>query len=92
MIVFFDNVSVMYLSSHHIQYQFTKHVEIDLHFVREHVAIGHVHVLHVASAHQFTKGLPTQLFLNFHDNLNIGKPYAQTEGCVKLYVYFIHFV
>lgn len=39
-VVFCDNVSVMYLSSNHVQPQHTKHVEIDLHFVREHVAIG----------------------------------------------------
>jgi hypothetical protein len=30
-----------------VQHQQTKHVEIDLHFVREKVALGHVRVLHV---------------------------------------------
>jgi hypothetical protein len=30
-----------------VQHQRTKHVEIDLHFVREKVALGHVRVLHV---------------------------------------------
>ncbi|KAJ9548130.1 hypothetical protein OSB04_020673 [Centaurea solstitialis] len=67
-VVFCDNVSAMYLASNPVQHQRTKHVEIDLHFVRERVAIGHVRVLHVPSAYQyadiFTKGLPTSLFFN----------------------------
>jgi hypothetical protein len=46
-LVYCDNVSAVYLSSNSMQYQRTKHVEIDLHFVREKVALGHVQVLHV---------------------------------------------
>jgi hypothetical protein len=52
-----------------------KHVEIDLDFVRERVAIGDVYVLHVSMASQFTdiftKGLATSVFLEFRFNLNI---------------------
>ncbi|KAJ9567646.1 hypothetical protein OSB04_003612 [Centaurea solstitialis] len=74
-VVFCDNVSAMYLASNPVQHQTTKHVEIDLHFVRERVAIGHVRVLHVPSAYQyadiFTKGLPATLFLDFRNSLNI---------------------
>ena len=62
-VVFCDNVSAMYLASNPVQHQRTKHVEIDLHFVRERVAIRQVRVLHVPSAHHFanifTKELPT---------------------------------
>ncbi|KAJ9544405.1 hypothetical protein OSB04_024112 [Centaurea solstitialis] len=83
-VVFCDNVSAMYLPSNPVQHQRTKHVEIDLHFVRERVAIGHVRVLHVPSAYQyadiFTKGLPTSLFLDFRDSLNIRLPPDQTTG------------
>ncbi|XP_023751748.1 uncharacterized mitochondrial protein AtMg00810-like [Lactuca sativa] len=82
-VMFCDNVSAMYLASNPIQHQRTKHVEIDIYFVRERVAIGHVRVLHIPSAHQFayifTKGIPTQLFLDFRHNLNICKLHAQTE-------------
>ena len=46
-LVYCDNISVVYLSNDLVQYQRTKHVEIDLHFVRDRVAIGQVHVLHV---------------------------------------------
>ncbi|KAJ9544227.1 hypothetical protein OSB04_023934 [Centaurea solstitialis] len=83
-IVFCDNVSAMYLASNPVQCQRTKHVEIDLHFVRECVVIGHVRVLHVPSAYQyadiFTKNLPTSLFLDFRNSLNIRLPPDQTSG------------
>jgi hypothetical protein len=42
-----DNVSAVYLSTNPVQHQRTKHVEIDLHFVREHVAASDVRVLSV---------------------------------------------
>ncbi|KAJ9567352.1 hypothetical protein OSB04_003318 [Centaurea solstitialis] len=85
-VVFCDNVSAMYLANNPVQHQRTKHVEIDLHFVRERVAIGHVRVLHVPSSHQFadifTKGLPTQLFLDFRSSLSIRSHPATTAGGV----------
>jgi hypothetical protein len=49
-LVFCDNVSAVYLSTNPVQHQRTKHVEIDLHFVREQVACGDVRVLHVPTA------------------------------------------
>jgi hypothetical protein len=45
--VYCNNISTVYLSTNPIQYQRTKHVEIDLHFVREHIVVGDVRVLHV---------------------------------------------
>jgi len=46
-LVYCDNISAVYMSSNPVQHQRTKHIEIDLHFVRERVALGHVKVLHV---------------------------------------------
>jgi hypothetical protein len=46
-VVYCDNISAIYLSSNLVQHQCTKHIEIDLHFVRDKVAAGAVHVLHV---------------------------------------------
>jgi hypothetical protein len=46
-LIYCDNVSVVYLFTNSIQHQRIKHVEIDLHFVQEHVAIGDASVLHV---------------------------------------------
>ncbi|GJU28662.1 ribonuclease H-like domain-containing protein [Tanacetum coccineum] len=39
-IVYCDNVSVVYLSSNPVQHHRTKHIEIDIHFVRDLVATG----------------------------------------------------
>jgi hypothetical protein len=50
-------------------------MEIDLHFVRDHVALGEVRVLHVPMTSQytdiFTKDLPTSVFVEFRSSLNV---------------------
>jgi hypothetical protein len=74
-IVYCDNISAVYLSSNPVQHQRTKHVEIDLHFVRERVALGEVRVLHIPTTSQyadiFTKGLPLSVFTEFRSSLNV---------------------
>jgi hypothetical protein len=47
--VYCDNVSAVYLSTNLVQHQRTKHVEIDLPFVRERVTAGDVRVVNVPS-------------------------------------------
>jgi hypothetical protein len=49
-LVYCDNIDVVYLSTNSIQHEHTKHVEIDLYFVRERAAVGDVRVLHVLVA------------------------------------------
>ncbi|GJU80454.1 ribonuclease H-like domain-containing protein [Tanacetum coccineum] len=44
--VYCDNVSAIYMSANPVQHQRTKHIEIDIHFVRDRVAAGHVRVFH----------------------------------------------
>jgi hypothetical protein len=74
-LIYCDNVSAVYLSINPIQHQRTKHVEIDLHFVRDRVAMGEVRVLHVPTTSQFvdifTKDLPSSTFAEFRSSLNI---------------------
>jgi hypothetical protein len=41
-LVYCHNVSAVYLSTNPVQHQRTKHVEIDLHFVRDLVTVGDV--------------------------------------------------
>nr|GEZ49938.1 ribonuclease H-like domain-containing protein [Tanacetum cinerariifolium] len=48
-VVYYDNVSVVYMSANLVQHQLTKHIEIDIHLVRDFVAKGKVYVLHVPS-------------------------------------------
>jgi len=59
-------------------------VEIDLHFVRERVALGDVRVLHVPTTSQFadifTKGLPSSVFLEFKSSLNVRSTDDLTGG------------
>jgi hypothetical protein len=74
-LVYYDNVSAVYLSTNPVQHQRTKHVEIDLHFVCDCVAIGDVRVLHVPTTSQFadifTKDLPFSTFSEFRSSLNV---------------------
>ena len=74
-LVYCDNISVVYMSSNPIQHQRTKHIEIDLHFVRERVFVGDLHVLHVLTSSQyadiFTKGLPSSVFTEFRTSLKM---------------------
>ncbi|GKE30600.1 ribonuclease H-like domain-containing protein [Tanacetum coccineum] len=83
-LVYCNNVSAVYLSSNPVQHQRTKHIEIDIHFVRDLVAAGQVRVLHVHSRYRyadiFTKGLPSTLFEEFRTSLSVWCPPAPTAG------------
>jgi len=83
-LVYCANINVVYMSSNPVQHQRTKHIEIDLHFIRERVASGDVRVMHVPTSAQyadiFTKGLPTSLFQEFRSSLNVRAADDQTAG------------
>ncbi|XP_021766691.1 uncharacterized protein LOC110731169 [Chenopodium quinoa] len=83
-LVYCDTTSAVYLSCNPVQHHRTKHIEIDIHFVRDKVALDEIKVLHVPSPSQyadiFTKGLPRQLFLDFKDSLSVRPPTASTAG------------
>jgi hypothetical protein len=68
-LIYCNNVSTVYLSTNHVQYLRTKHIEIDIHFIRERVVIGDVRILHIPMTSQFTdifmKGMPNLVFLEF---------------------------
>jgi hypothetical protein len=75
-IVYCDNVSAVYMCKNPVHHKRTKHIELDIHFVRERVAVGNVRVLHVPSDKQFadifTKGLPSALHEDFRSSLCVG--------------------
>jgi hypothetical protein len=68
-LIYCNNVSTVYLSTNLVQYLRTKHIEIDIHFIRERVVIGDVRILHIPMTSQFTdifmKGMPNLVFLEF---------------------------
>ncbi|GJZ09494.1 ribonuclease H-like domain-containing protein [Tanacetum coccineum] len=80
--VYCDNVSAAYMSANPVQHQQMKHIEIDIHFVRDMVTASQVRVLHVPSRFQyadiFTKGLPSALFEEFRSSLSVRPPPAPT--------------
>nr|GEV69700.1 ribonuclease H-like domain-containing protein [Tanacetum cinerariifolium] len=77
-LVYCDNVSAVYISAKPVQYQQTKHIQIDIHFVHDMVKAGHVRVLYVPSRFQyaniFTKGLPSALFEDIRSSLSVRPP------------------
>ncbi|GJV43083.1 ribonuclease H-like domain-containing protein [Tanacetum coccineum] len=83
-LIYCDNVSAVYLSCNLVQHQRTKHIEIDIHFVRDLVVACQVRVLHVPSRYQFadifTKGLSSALFEKFRSSLSVRCPPALTAG------------
>jgi hypothetical protein len=90
-IVYFDNISAVYMSGNPVQHRRTKHIEIDIHFVREKVALGQVGVLHVPTSAQFadifTKGLVTTPFQDICFSLNIVEPTIDTAGMLEYKLY-----
>ena len=88
-LVYCDNVSAVYLFGNPVNHKRTKHIEMNIHFVREKFKRGDVRILHVPSHYQiadiFTKGLPKILFDDFRfslsvRSLSVRKPLDSTVG------------
>nr|GEY13824.1 NBS-containing resistance-like protein [Tanacetum cinerariifolium] len=77
-LVYCDNVSVVYMSANPLQHQRTKHIEIDIHFVRDKVAAGHVRVLHIPSKDNNVN----EDFDSIEEN-HIGKDDQETKKNIK---------
>ncbi|KAI5321887.1 hypothetical protein L3X38_030959 [Prunus dulcis] len=83
-VLFCDNLSAIALSFNPVQHQRTKHIDIDVHFVRERVAKQQLFVQFVSSREQFadilTKGLSAPLFHTHCHNLMLGLSPQEIEG------------
>ncbi|KAM0960324.1 hypothetical protein ACFX2C_025377 [Malus domestica] len=82
--LFCDNLSAIALAYNPVMHQRTKHIEIDVHFVRERVANQLLQVQFVSSNEQFadvlTKGLSTPLFQTHCYNLRLVRSHPELEG------------
>ncbi|GAA0174738.1 hypothetical protein LIER_41772 [Lithospermum erythrorhizon] len=79
-IVCCDNVISIYLFENPVQHQRTEHVELDIHFVCEKVALGHVRVLQAPFRYHIDDiGLPLIVFIDFRDSLSVRPPPNSTE-------------
>jgi hypothetical protein len=72
------------MSANPVHHRRTKHVELDIHFVRERVALGEFRVLHVPTRQKLvdvmTKGLSTDIFNDFRSSLCVSKADVKTAG------------
>lgn len=57
-----SNTSAIQIANNPIFHEHTKHIEVDCHFIRQHVLMGVLHLTHVSSQDQladlFTKAVP----------------------------------
>ncbi|TQD89632.1 hypothetical protein C1H46_024767 [Malus baccata] len=83
-VLFCDNMSAIALSFNPVQHQRTKHIEVDVHFVRERVAAKKLLFQFVSSSEQFadilTNGLSSPLFNTHYSNLMLGSSHHKLEG------------
>lgn len=81
--LFCDNLSVITLACYLVMHQRTKHIEIDVHFVREIVAKQLLHMQFVSSNQQFadilTKSFSSPLFHTHCCNLKLGPSSPKLE-------------
>ncbi|KAH0639733.1 hypothetical protein KY285_036319 [Solanum tuberosum] len=83
-VIFYDNISAIYLTANHVFHQRSKHIEIDYHFVREKVACGKLCVKYIPSTDQtadvFTKALSSSRFAHLRSKLTVSKPDMRLPG------------
>lgn len=87
-VVYCDNVSTIYVASNLVHHKRNKHIVLDIHFVREKVALGEFRILHVPTNQQFvdvmSKGLSTKVFDQFRSGLCAKEPTYRLPGVLLI--------
>ncbi|XP_020672222.1 uncharacterized protein LOC110092150 [Dendrobium catenatum] len=82
--IFCDNTSAMALAHNPIFHARTKHIEIDHHFINQHIQSNAIQLLHISSAEQpadlLTKPLPITRFHDLCSKLTIRSQDCSFEG------------
>lgn len=86
-VVWCDNISAVALASNPIFHAWTKHVEVDYHFIREKVLSKQIQVQHVGTLEQianiFTKSLSVARFLFLKAKFRVFPTPMSLQGAVK---------
>lgn len=82
--VWCDNLSVVLPSANPIQHAWTKHLELDIYFVREKVLHDHFIVKHIPTIDQIadilTKAISSAQFQTLRDKLRVHLCHLEFEG------------
>ena len=82
-----DNIGATYLIANPLFHARTKHIEIDVHFVRDLVSTKALSICFISSKDQvadtFTKPLPTPKFNVLCDTLNVRELPLRLQGPIK---------
>ena len=84
--LYFDYKTIISRSHNPVQYDITKHIEIDRHFIKEKLESGLICIPYVLSDGQiadvFTKGLAVQYFSKMLSKLGLKNIFEPTQGGV----------
>ncbi|XP_071699439.1 uncharacterized mitochondrial protein AtMg00810-like [Rutidosis leptorrhynchoides] len=88
-----DNKSALFLSQNPVSHKWSKHIDIDYHFVRELVSSGQLITKFVPTTLQladiFTKSLPRPLFEVYQVKLRLGPPPIRLRGVLTININLI---